>query len=136
MLMRQKKISDRAVLLVDDEPYVLSALSRALMNLGFLLVTASSTEEAIRLIKTQKFQVVVSDYDMPRMRGPEFLEQVRQLQPSAIRVVLTGSPDIRTVRQFLHEGKAIRYLLKPWDVSEVVATLNECFDLFQERPSK
>jgi response regulator RpfG family c-di-GMP phosphodiesterase len=129
---QNQKTVDRSVLIVDDEPYVLSALSRSLLNLGFLLVTASDIPEAIRLLKSRSFQVVVSDFNMPQMQGPEFLEEVKKIQPKAIRVVLTGSPELTTVHRFMRKGQAIRYLFKPWNVEEIKATLQECFELYGE----
>lgn len=124
--------SERSVLIVDDEPYVLSALKRSLLNQGFMLITASSVPEALDILKRQKFQVVVSDYNMPFMMGPEFLEKVRLLQPDAVRVVLTGASDLKTIQCFIRTGQAMRYLLKPWDIDEVNATLRECFEIFAE----
>lgn len=123
---------ERAVLFVDDEPYVLAALKRALMNQGYKLVTASGAQEALSLLKSARFHVVVADYDMPEMLGPDFLERVRAEQPSAIRVVLTGATDLRIIQSFIQRGKAMRYLLKPWDLDELKATISECFDLYTE----
>ncbi len=122
----------KAALFVDDEPYVLEALKRTLMNQGFKIVTTTSVKEAINLLKTEQFHVIVADYDMPVMRGPEFLEQVQKAQPNAIRVVLTGASDLRIIQSFVQRGKAMRYLLKPWDIQELKETLRECFLLYSE----
>jgi len=124
--------NEKVALFVDDEPYVLEALKRNLMNQGFKMVTSSSVSEALCLLEKQTFHVVVADYDMPVLRGPEFLEKVRLLQPAAIRVVLTGASDLRIIQSFVQKGKAMRYLLKPWDLRELKETLKECFSLYSE----
>ena len=123
---------EKSVLFVDDEPYVLEALKRSLLNQRFKVVTAGNAAEALDLLKTERFQIVVTDYDMPGMMGPELLEKVRAIQPHAIRVVLTGASDLRIIHNFIQCGKAMRYLLKPWDIDELKGTLQECFELYSE----
>lgn len=131
-----KSSSERSVLIVDDESYVLSALKRSLLNQGFMLITASSVPEALTILKNQRFQVVISDYNMPFMLGPEFLEKVKAMQPEAVRVVLTGVSDLKTIQSFIRTGQAMRYLLKPWDIEEIQSTLRECFEIFLEQEKK
>ncbi len=123
---------ERSILVVDDEAYVLEALKRALAHEGFQLVTSHDPEAALRLLKSRKFHVIVSDYNMPRMMGPDFLARARELSPQSIRVVLTGNSDLKVVQQFMTRGEAMRYLLKPWDTAELKATLQECLELGSE----
>jgi response regulator RpfG family c-di-GMP phosphodiesterase len=124
--------AEKSILFVDDEPYVLESLKRCLMNQGYKILTAQSGAEALRLLLKETVHIVVSDYDMPHMMGPELLEKVRVLQPSAIRVVLTGASDLKVIQSFIQKGKALRYLLKPWDIDEMKLTIQECFELHSE----
>src|SRR5215468_6735136 len=89
------------VLLVDDEPNILSALRRSLSSidvteldgeaLHFELFT--SPEAAIERSDQQDFDLVISDYRMPSMNGVEFLSRVMEFQPSVPRMIISGYAD-------------------------------------------
>ena len=84
------------ILLVDDEPNVLHALTRQLRK-RFDLRTAESGEAALRLLKTEgPFAVIVSDMRMPEMNGVELLATVKTLYPDTVRLMLTGNADQET----------------------------------------
>jgi response regulator RpfG family c-di-GMP phosphodiesterase len=103
------------VLLVDDEPNVLSALRRSLRGRGFEIVTANSGDEALALLQRQPVDAIVSDMRMPGMSGAELLKASLALAPDAVRVLLTGYADIGSAVQAVNEGEIFRYLAKPWD---------------------
>jgi response regulator RpfG family c-di-GMP phosphodiesterase len=103
------------VLLVDDEPNVLSALRRSLRGRGFEVVIANSGEEALAVMQRQPVDAIVSDMRMPGMSGAELLKASLTLAPDAVRVLLTGYADIGSAVQAVNEGEIFRYLAKPWD---------------------
>jgi len=103
------------VLLVDDEPNVLSALRRSLRGRGFEIVTASSGQEALALLQRESVDAIVSDMRMPGMSGAELLKASLSLAPDAVRVLLTGYADIGSAVQAVNDGEIFRYLAKPWD---------------------
>jgi CheY-like chemotaxis protein len=81
------------VLCVDDEPAVLTILSRALDN-RFEIVTLDDPVAALSLLERGvQFSVVISDMRMPQMDGADFLERVKHLSPSSSRLALTGCLD-------------------------------------------
>ena len=82
------------LLIVDDEPNVLSALRRMCMNRVALpaipdphVVTFTSPHDAIDHVRKHAVDVVISDYRMPEMDGATFLTMVKKLQPDAARMV-------------------------------------------------
>jgi response regulator RpfG family c-di-GMP phosphodiesterase len=102
-----------AVLMVDDEPNVLSALERSFRK-QYRVVTATSGFEGLRLLSdVGPFAVVMSDMRMPKMNGAAFLARVRQQAPSAVRLMLTGETDIVAATRAVNEGEIFRFLLKP-----------------------
>lgn len=103
------------VLLVDDEPNVLSALRRSLRGRGLEIATAGSGEEALALLQRQPVDAIVSDMRMPGMSGAELLKASLALAPDAVRVLLTGYADIGSAVQAVNDGEIFRYLAKPWD---------------------
>jgi DNA-binding NtrC family response regulator len=110
------------VLLVDDEPRILSALRRSLRREGWELVTAESPEQALQVLAERRVDLVVSDQKMKGGSGLALLEEVARRQPGAGRVLLTGWPEEVPAGQL--ERLGIGALLpKPWDDTELKAVL-------------
>ena len=107
-------MNDR-ILLVDDEPNVLSALKRALFDEPLEIVSVTSAEEALVTMKNQQFKVVVSDERMLGMQGSEFLAQVKIEHPHTIRIMLTGHATVAAAMKAVNEGEIYRFFSKPWD---------------------
>jgi DNA-binding NtrC family response regulator len=108
-----------AILFVDDEPHILTALKRTLADEPYEVHTSTDPEEALQLVETLRPAVVVSDFYMPGMQGPELLGRVREIDPAVIRMILTGKPDLMTVLASVQDGSIFRFLIKPWDVDEL-----------------
>jgi EAL domain-containing protein (putative c-di-GMP-specific phosphodiesterase class I)/ActR/RegA family two-component response regulator len=110
------------VLLVDDEPAVLSGLRRQL-HADYDIRIATSAAVGLELIATDgPFDVVVCDMRMPDMDGAAFLARVRSIARDTIRILLTGQADIDTAMAAVNEGQIFRFLAKPCPVQ----TLREC----------
>ena len=78
------------VLFVDDEPSVLSALRRLFRPQGYKVLMAEGGKAGLAVLAQETVDLVISDMRMPEMDGVQFLEQVRQRWPHAVRVMLTG----------------------------------------------
>ena len=134
--LNQLDISSFKILCVDDEPNILSALRRMFMLSGFDIEEASSGAEAIKKLEEKEFHLVLSDMQMPGMNGAELLAQVRERWPKVMRLMLTGTADLKAAISAINEGEIYRYLTKPWDDEEVVSTIKsalERFALIRER---
>jgi DNA-binding NtrC family response regulator len=107
-------MNDR-ILLVDDETHVLSALKRALFDEPLEIVSVTSAEEALEIMKTKRFKVVMSDERMLGMQGAEFLAQVKTEHPQTIRMMLTGHATLEAAMKAVNEGEIYRFFSKPWD---------------------
>ncbi len=101
------------LLCVDDEQLVLSALTR-LFRADCDVVTASSGEEALRLVREHDFHVVVSDQRMPGMKGVDLLRQIKDIAPQTMRILLTGYSDLGAIVDSVNDGEVFRYITKPW----------------------
>ena len=108
---------DTKILIVDDEPNVLKALSRLLKR--YQLTTAGGGEEALLLAKEQAFDLVITDYRMPGLNGIDFLILFKRLQPEAIRVVLSGLADLEGAQHAINEAEVYRFINKPWSDLEI-----------------
>ncbi|MFN4341051.1 MAG: EAL domain-containing protein [Azonexus sp.] len=118
---------EKTLLLVDDEPHILSALTRLLRREGYTILTATSPTEAFELLARQPIQVVISDQRMPDMSGTEFLARVRQIHPATIRLVLTGYTDLQSITDAINRGAIYKFLTKPWDDDQLREQIREAF---------
>lgn len=123
------------ILIVDDEPNVLSSLNRVLRH-SFRVVTALDAHEALLLLEQYPVDAVIADSHMPGMDGPALLAQVRTRWPDMVCILLTGHLDIESAIRAINHGQINRYLAKPWDDDELVLTLHEALErqyLYRER---
>jgi len=116
------------VLLVDDEPSVLSALKRLLRPTRYLILTAESGAAALDLLASAKVDLIVSDMRMPYMSGAEFLAHAQALYPDTTRILLTGYSEIESVVRAINEGGVYRYLNKPWDDQDLLLTVAQALE--------
>jgi DNA-binding NarL/FixJ family response regulator len=101
------------VLLVDDEPHVLSGLQRALRREPYTIICTSSVAEALTILRREPIQVVISDQDMPEMNGIAFLEKVSQEFPDTLRFILTGKSTLHAAEQAMQAGAIGNVFTKP-----------------------
>jgi DNA-binding NtrC family response regulator len=106
------------VLIVDDDPDVLTMLEGLLKKLEYNPFVAANGEEAVRVIDSNKIDVVVSDLVMPEMNGMELLKRVKSRKGDVPFVMITGHPSIETAVEAIKKG-AYDYLTKPFQAEEV-----------------
>lgn len=110
-----QKTPQRTLLLVDDEPNIVSALKRLFRRDGHLILTASSGAEGLEVLAKHKVDVIISDQRMPGMTGVEFLRTAKANYPDTIRIVLSGYTELQSVTDAINEGAVYRFLTKPWE---------------------
>ena len=112
------------VLYVDDEEANLINF-KFLFNNEFEVYTAASAMEGAELLKMKDFQIVISDQRMPVTTGIEFLAEVSQIQPDAVRILLTAYTEIQDIIDAINIGRVYQYITKPLDEHLVRDTLNK-----------
>ncbi|MBI4998500.1 MAG: EAL domain-containing protein [Rhodocyclales bacterium] len=117
----------RTLLLVDDEPHILSALTRLLRRDGYRILTATSAAEGLELLALNEVQVIVSDQRMPEMSGTEFLGRVKEMYPKTIRIVLSGYTELRSITDAINHGAIYKFLTKPWEDALLRENIREAF---------
>lgn len=111
-----------SLLLVDDEARVLSALQRVLRREGWLIVAAESSREALEILESCEFDVVLSDQKMPGMSGVELLGRIAESHPSTVRFLLTGWSEAIS-QEALSAAGVEQVISKPWDDVELKTLL-------------
>ena len=114
------------VMLVDDEDYILKALKRTInMYTDWEVETYQDPREALRRARTTVFDAGITDYMMPEINGLELLQELRDIQPDTIRILLTGVIDIETVMSAINKAGAFRFIPKPWDDEQLLDNIRE-----------
>ncbi len=122
---------ERTLLLVDDEPHILSSLGRLLREEGYRIFTAAGGREGLALLDKERIDVIVSDQRMPQMTGVEFLSNVKELFPNTVRIVLSGYADFGAVSDAINRGAIYKFFTKPWDDELLRNNLQEAFQRFE-----
>jgi response regulator RpfG family c-di-GMP phosphodiesterase len=111
-----------ALLVVDDEAHILSALRRTLRREGYEILTAESAEEALRLLAARSVDLILSDHKLPGATGLQLLEQAARSRPSARRLLITGATEESPERELRRLG-VCALVTKPWEDARLKATL-------------
>jgi len=119
-----------AVLLLDDEPKVLSGLKRALRKEPYELLCATTAEEAFAILHERSIDVVISDQDMPGMTGTVFLAKVREAYPSVCRFMLTGKATLDVALQAINDDAVRQFFTKPCDPATLAQSIR---NIIQEK---
>lgn len=116
-----------SILIVDDDPYVLQVLEARLQTSGFHTLKAENGQDALRLLKDNKVDLMISDMKMPGMNGLEVMLKARSLQPGLPIIFLTAYSTVADAVKAVKAG-AVDYLPKPFDGRELVFKLRKVLE--------
>jgi two-component system response regulator HupR/HoxA len=111
-----------AVLVVDDESRSLDAIRRTLDE-DFTVFTATDTAAARELLERHEIAVILCDQRMPGQTGVQFLKEVRERWPDAVRIVISGYTDSEDIIAGVNEAGIHQYILKPWVPDHLLASV-------------
>jgi putative two-component system response regulator len=110
------------LLLVDDDPDVLATLTRSFRK-GYKTLSADGGEAGIAFLNEHSVDLIICDQRMPNITGDQVLSHALQVQPEAIRILLTGYSDVESLLTCINEAHIYKYVTKPWDPSELNLTV-------------
>jgi response regulator RpfG family c-di-GMP phosphodiesterase len=112
------------VAVVDDEPMVTQSIRNFLaLETDYEILVFNSPREAITALKSKQVDLVISDYLMPELNGIEFLLQLKELQPQATRILLTGYADKENAIKAINDVGLYQYIEKPWENEDLKLTI-------------
>lgn len=126
---KQDRIS---ILYVDDELNNLVSF-KAVFRIKYNVLTAISGEEAIKILKANKINIIITDQRMPQMTGVEFLESILSEFPDPMRILLTGYADMNAVIDAVNKGKIFHYLSKPWNEEELDLAITRAYQVYKQK---
>ncbi|MFH0990821.1 MAG: sigma-54 dependent transcriptional regulator [bacterium] len=107
------------IMVVDDEQIIRESLSFILRKEGYTVAEAANGREAITMQEREPYDVVITDIEMPEIRGVELLEQITRRTPQTFVIIITAFGSIETAIAALRKG-AYDYVLKPIDFDDLI----------------
>ena len=115
------------ILIVDDEPVICRSCEKVFRREGHSTAFATSGREALRVLESERFDVVFTDLKMMDMGGLEVLQVVRERYPTTVVVIITGYATIASAVETMRSG-AFDYLPKPFTAGELIAVLGRALE--------
>ncbi|MDD5479332.1 MAG: EAL domain-containing protein [Rhodoferax sp.] len=121
------------LLVVDDEPSMLTSLTRLLRNENYRILSATSAEEALALLALHPVGVILTDQRMTGMTGIELLARARKMHPKVVRMVLSGYTGLDSLTEAINRGEIYKFFTKPWNDAELIESVREAFAHYAEK---
>lgn len=114
------------LMVLDDEDNVLAALQRVCRDQKEWEVELySDPQSALKRARSANFDLFLADYRMPQMNGVEFLSATKELQPDAMRLMLSGQTDREGLLSAINEAQIYRFIDKPWQNHDLLTALQQ-----------
>ncbi|MBN1960475.1 MAG: HD domain-containing protein [Deltaproteobacteria bacterium] len=126
-------ISSESILFIDDEQPVRVAFARIVKFHGFNIDLAADHNEARELVSKNSYAVIATDYRMPEVDGLTLIEELKQHQPNASYMLVSGECDLTLAMQAVNEHGVSYIVTKPWDADELKVLLNKAITTHQEK---
>lgn len=128
--------SECKLLVIDDEPNIIRALKRIFSDPQYTILTATVPALAMNILNEQKIDVILCDQQMPGMLGIDILKHAKIIQPDAVRILITGSADMRVAISAINEGSIYYFFTKPWNNEEMVSVVKKALQAKSEQEEK
>ncbi|MGB8920894.1 MAG: sigma-54 dependent transcriptional regulator [Pseudomonas sp.] len=112
------------ILVVDDEPKLCDLLASALGQNGISVFTAGNGLHALKVLESEDIDLLISDWRMPGMGGPQLLAEVKTRYPQMPVIVMTAYSTVKNAVESMRNG-AFDYIAKPFDIDELDITVSK-----------
>ena len=116
------KVASWKVLLVDDEPAILSVLHWAVQDLGCQVTSAHGGQAALDRLSNESYDILITDLVMPELDGFFLVKMAKKLDPGLKIIVMTGSPELVPYVSCRLDG----LLVKPFGLKELKLMIHQC----------
>jgi len=123
-------MSEKTILVADDETHILHVVSLKLRNAGFRILTAQDGQEALELAQAEKPDLIITDYHMPQLSGLELCQRLKQdPATSCIPAIMLTARGYHLDPVDTEQSGILRMLSKPFSPRQLLATVNEVLAL-------
>lgn len=126
--MNKRKIK---ILFIDDEVHNLQAFKSS-FRFDYDIYTTISAFEAEEWLERNEVDMILCDHRMPNKTGVEFFATIIKTHPKPTRILVTGYSDIESVIKAINQGHVFRYIIKPWNDTEIKSTIEEAYRFYMQ----
>ncbi len=112
------------VLIAEDNKNAMIALSIGLGRLGYEITSVENGLEAINALENAHFDLVITDYRMPKLNGAGLVKIVQEKYPD-LPVLVISAYDLRDIQKRLNKGAHVYFLSKPFELSQLTETIEQ-----------
>lgn len=118
----------KKILIADDEPHVSLVLKQFLERSGYQVLTVLNGKQALKLIKSESIDILITDVQMPIMNGIQLCEKIEQeLQSLKLVIIMMTSRTDNEIRTWAESYSHITLVEKPLSMRSLVTHINNCF---------
>ena len=122
-------MSEKTILVADDESHILHVVSLKLRNAGFRVITARDGQEALEMAQAQHPDLLITDYHMPQLSGLELCQRLKQdARTSDIPAIMLTARGYHLEPRDTEQSGILRMLSKPFSPRHLLSTVNEVLD--------
>ncbi|UCH81142.1 MAG: response regulator [Nitrospiraceae bacterium] len=118
------------VLVVNDEINVLNSIERLFIDSGIRLLRAENALTALDIVSNENVAVVVSDHQMPGMKGIDLLSRIKDISPDTFKILMIANTDLEKAVEAVNTGDVFRFIIKPWQNDSIIKAVNEAIEQF------
>ena len=116
------------ILLVDDDKSILTLLELSIERDEYSVDSCSDPVDALSRLQEKEYQLLISDYVMNDVDGVHLLDFARQIQPSCVRILLTGNTSVDMLKSAINDSQIYKFIDKPFDVNELVFVVEQALE--------
>jgi DNA-binding NtrC family response regulator len=124
------------ILIIDDDECIRDSCHQALSRVGYRVEMAINGEIGLMKARAMKPDVALVDINMPGVSGLEVMDQLSEISPGIIKIVITGNTSIDLETEAIGKGRAVSYLVKPFSPDQLNSVVQKGLDSREERKRK
>ncbi|GEM_PF-263186 len=131
------KTNEHKILIVDDEQEFLNLINEILSDEGYQVVTSVNGEEALNKIAEEgPFSLIISDYKMPIIKGTDFLETAKKLNPNTPRIIVTAYQNAEMMEESINKAEVFHFLSKPINIDNTLSIIKSGINRYEDTVKK
>ena len=126
-----KETGKHHILCIDDDPTILSSLSRDFRDIDAELSLADTAEQGLKMVEEQQYSVIISDLKLPGADGIKFLQSISRRYPDTVRILISGHADFDSAVKAINQTGLFGFISKPWSADSFKDTVVRALEHYE-----
>ena len=119
------------ILVVDDDQSILELTNHTLRDIGCQIITMTDPVAALEYLKREEVAVLLSDNNMPVMRGLELIEKANTVASETVKIIMSAYTDLSVALCAINQCQVFKFVPKPWEPKELVETVTDALQRYR-----